>query len=155
MASLTRWTWVWVNSRSWWWTGRPGMLQFMRSQRVRHDWDTELNWIGTFQRKQWQPTPVLLPEKSHGRRSLAGYSPWGCEESDMTERLQFHFSLSCTREGNGNPLQGSCLENPRDRGSWWAAVYGVEQSQTGLKQLSSSSSSRCDFQWNIDIESPK
>ena len=58
----------------------------------------------------------------------------------MTERLHFHFSLSCTGEGNGNPLQCSCLENPRDGGAWWAAVYGVAQSQTGLKRLSSSSS---------------
>ena len=69
-----------------------------------------------------------------------GCSPWGLEELDMTERLPFHFSLSCIGEGNGNPLQCSCLENPRDRGAWWAAVYGVEQSRTQLKQLSSSSS---------------
>ena len=58
-----------------------------------------------------------------------------------TERLHFHFSLSCTGEGNGNPLQCSCLENPRDGGAWWAAVSGVAQSQTRLKRLSSSSSS--------------
>ena len=74
--------------------------------------------------------PVLLPGKSHGQRSLVGCSPWGHEESDMTERLHFHFSLSCTGEGNGNPLQCSCLENPRDDRAWWAAVYGVAQSQT-------------------------
>ena len=55
-----------------------------------------------------------------------------------TERLHFHFSLSCIGEGNGNPLQGSCLENPRDSGAWWGAVYGVAQSQTQLKHLSSS-----------------
>ena len=66
-------------------------------------------------------------------------SPWGREESDTTERLQFHFSLSCIGEGNGSPLQRSCLENPRDRGAWWAAVYGVAQSRTRLKRLSSSS----------------
>ena len=60
------------------------------------------------------------------------------EESDMTERLPFHFSLSLIGEGNGNPLQCSCLENPRDRGAWWAAIYGVAQSQTRLKWLSSS-----------------
>jgi len=54
-----------------------------------------------------------------------GCSPWGREESGMTERLHFHFSLSCIGEGNGNPLHCSCLENPRDGGSWWAAVYGV------------------------------
>ena len=89
-------------------------------------------------RRQWQPSPVLLPGKSHGRRSL-GVSPWGREESDTTEQL--HFSLSCTGEGNGNPLQCSCLENPRDGGAWWAAVYGVTQSRTRLKRLSSSSSS--------------
>ena len=59
----------------------------------------------------------------------------------MTERLHFHFSLSCIEEGNGNPLQCSCLENPRDGGAWWAAVYGVAQSQTRLKRLSSNSSS--------------
>ena len=71
-----------------------------------------------------------------------GCRPWGHEESDRTERLHFHFSLSCIGEGNGNPLQCSCLENPRDRGAWWAAIYGAAQSRTRLKQLSSSSSSR-------------
>ena len=65
-------------------------------------------------RSQWHPTPVLLPGKSHGRRSLVGCSPRGCWESDTTEQLHFHFSLSCIGEGNGNPLQCSCLENPRD-----------------------------------------
>ena len=89
----------------------------------------------------WQPTTVLLPGKSHGRRSLVGCSPQGCQESDTTERLHFHFSLSCIGEGNGNLLQCSCLENPRDGGAWWAAVYGVTQNRTRLKQLSSSSSS--------------
>ena len=91
-------------------------------------------------RRQWHPTPVLAPGKSHGQRSLVGCSPWGCWESDTTERLHFHFSLSCIGEGNGNPLQCSCLENPRDRGAWWAAMYGVAQSRTRLKWLSSSSS---------------
>ena len=71
MASWTRWTWVWVNSRRWWWTGRPGVLQFMGSQRVRHDWVTELNWL----------------KLSYG-------------------------------EGNGNPRQYFCLENPMDLGAW-------------------------------------
>ena len=91
-------------------------------------------------RRQWQPTPVLLPGKSHGWRSLVGCSPWDHWESDTTERLRFHFSFSCTGEGNGNPLQCSCLENPRDGRAWWAAVYGVAQSRTRLKRLSSSSS---------------
>ena len=63
-------------------------------------------------------------------------SPWGRYKSDTTERL--HFSLSCIGEGNGNPLQCSCLENPRDEETWWAAVYGVAQSRTWLKWLSSS-----------------
>ena len=67
-----------------------------------------------------------------------GCSPWGCKESDTTERLHFHFSFSCIGAGNGNPLQCSCLENPRDGGAWWAAVYGVTQSRTRLKRLSSS-----------------
>ena len=84
-------------------------------------------------RRKWQSTPVLMPGKSHGRRSLVGYSSWGHKESDTTERLPFHFSLSCIGEGNGNPLQCSCLENPRDGEAWWAAVYGVTQSQTRLK----------------------
>ena len=84
-------------------------------------------------RRQWHPTPVLLPGKSHGWRSLGGYSPWGRYEWDMTERLHFHLSLSHIGKGNGNPLQCSCLENPRDGGAWWATVYGVAQSQTQLK----------------------
>ena len=88
-------------------------------------------------RRQWHPTPVLLPGKSHGRKSLVGCSPWGRWELDATQWLHFHFSLLCIGEGNGNPLQCSCLENPRDSGAWWAAVYGVAQSRTRLKQLSS------------------
>ena len=75
-------------------------------------------------KEQWHPTPVLLPGESHGRRSLVGCSPWGRWGSDTTERLHFPFSLSCIGEGNGNPLQCSCLENPRDGVAWWAAVYG-------------------------------
>ena len=93
-----------------------------------------------FQRRQWHPTPVLLPGKSHGRRSLVGCSPWGLKESDTTERLHLHFSLSCIGEGNGNLPQYSCLENPRDGGAWWAPICGVAQSLTWLKRLSSSSS---------------
>ena len=96
-----------------------------------------------WRRRQRQPTPVLLPGKSHGRRSLVGCSPWGRYESDTTEWLHFHFSLSCIGEGNGNPLQCSCLESPRDGGTWWAAVYGVTQNWTWLKRLSTSSSRRC------------
>ena len=100
-----------------------------------------------WRRRQWHPTPVLLPGKSHGWRNLVGCSPCSCEESDTTERLHFHFSLSCIGGGNGNPLQCSCLENPRDCGAWWAAVYGVAQSRTRLKRLSSSSSTI----WEVPI----
>ena len=106
--------------------GREGIGIF-----IRH-----LLWA---RRRQWHPTPVLLPGKSHGWRSLEGCSPWGHWGSDTTERLPFYFSLSCTGEGNSNPLQCSCLENPREGGAWWAAISGVTQSWTRLKWLSSSS----------------
>ena len=95
--------------------------------------------VQIYGRRQWHPTPVLLPGKSHGRGSLVGCSPWGLEELDTTEQLHFPFSLSCFGEGNGNPLQCSCLENPTDGGAWWAAVYGIAQSRTWLTWLSSSS----------------
>ena len=89
-------------------------------------------------RRWWHPTPVLLPGKSHWQRSLVGCSPWGRKGLDTTERLHFHFSLSCIGEENGNLLQCSCLENPRDGGgASWAAVSGVTQSWTRLKWLSS------------------
>ena len=100
-------------------------------------WDLELSiWeVTAFSgEKAMAPHPVLLPGKSHGRRSLEGFSPWGRWGSDTTERLHFHFLLSCIREGNGNPLQCSCLENPRDGRAWWAAVCGVAQNRTWLKR---------------------
>ena len=88
----------------------------------RHGFDP---WVGKIPwRGKLHPTPVLLPGKSHGWRSLVGCSPWGREELDTTEQLHFHFSLSCIGEGNGNLLQCSCLENPRDRGAWWAVSMG-------------------------------
>ena len=94
---------------------------------------------GYWRRRQWHPTLVLLPGKSHGQRSLVDCSPWGRYKSDTTERLHFHFSLSCIGEGNGNPLQYSCLENPKDGRAWWAAIYGAAQSWTWRKRLNSSS----------------
>ena len=103
-----------------------------------HSWAGFNMFACTRWRRQWQPTPVLLPGDSHGWRSLVGCSPWGREESNTTERLHFHFSLSYTGEGNGTPLQCSLLENPRDRGAWWAAVSRVAQSWTWLKRPSSS-----------------
>ena len=88
--------------------------------------------INISRRRQWHPTPVLLPGKSHGRRSLEGCSPWGRWGSDMTERLHFHFSLSCTGEGNGNPLQCSCLENPRDGGAWSMGSHKIGHNWSDL-----------------------
>ena len=98
-----------------------------RKCKLKQQLDTTIHLL---QRRQWHPTPGLLPGKSHGRRSLVGCSPWGHKESDTTEQLHFHLSLSCIGEGNGNPLQCSCLENPRDGGASWATVYGVAQSDT-------------------------
>ena len=108
-----------------------------------------------FQRRQWHPTPVLLPRKSHGWRSLEGCSPWGPWGLDTTERLNFPFSLSCIGEGNGNPLQCSCLENPRDGGARWAAVYGVAQSRTRLKWLSSMELFKCVHVQELRSKIPK
>ena len=102
-----------------------------------------------FRRRQWHPTPVLLPGESHGQRSLVGCRPWGCEESETTERLHFHFSVPCIGEENGNPLQCSSLENPRDGAAWWAAVYGVAQSQTRLKRLSSIINPTRQMRWYV------
>jgi len=115
-------------------------------------WVFSVFWIlAPYQRRQWHPTPVVLPGKSHGLRSLVGCSPLGCKELGTTERFHFHFSLSCIGEGNGNPLQYSCLENPRDGGAWWAAIYGVAQSWTRLQRRSSSSSSTLSDIWFANI----
>src|SRR5574337_606718 len=124
------------------WTEEPGRLQSMGSLRVRQDWATSL-LLFTFLlwRRKWQPTPVFLPGESQGWGSLVGCHLWGRTESGTTERLHFHISLSCIGGGHGNPLQCSCLENPRDCGAWWAAVHGVTQTRTRLKRLRSSSSS--------------
>ena len=104
------------------------MVSIQRCKLKFYNRVVRLGW-----KRQWHRTPVLLPGKSHGRKSLEGCSPWGRWGSDMTERFHFHFSLSCIGEGNGNPLQCSCLENPRDGGAWWAAVFGIAQSRTRLK----------------------
>ena len=126
------------------WTAEPGRLQSMGSLRVGHDWATLLS-LFTFMhwRRQWHPTPVLLPGKSRGRRSLVGCSPWGRSESDTTERLSdftFIFHLHALEKEMATHSSVLALENPRDGRAWWAAVYGVTQSRTQLKRLSSSSS---------------
>ena len=102
---------------------------------IFHKWKlSSFKW-----RRQWHPTPVLLPGKSHGCRSLVGCSPWGCwvRHNWVTSLSLFTF-MHWRRKWQ---LQCSCLENPRDGGAWWAAVYGVTQSRTQLKWLSNSSSS--------------
>ena len=128
-------------SSYWWGSGEHSLAYDLKLHHFLVVFSLSISlvlWVNT-RRRRWHPTPVLLPGKSHGQRSLVGCSPWGREESDTTEGLHFHFSLSCIEEGNGKPLQCSCLENPRDGGAWWAAVYGVAQSRTRLKWLSSSS----------------
>ena len=148
-------TYYWFSSeidRKWWGSIYSGTYSSSKNLhwRFKEQDFSNLLWKSNFvwfwlchRRRQWRPTPVLLPGKSHGWRSLVGCNPWGRKESDTTERLHFHFSLFMHWRRNGNPLQCSCLENPRDGGAWWAAVYGVVQSQTRLKRLSSSSSRLC------------
>ena len=92
--------------------------------------------------KAMAPHSSTLAWKIPWMEELGRLQSMGSLESDTTERLHFHFSFSCIGEGNGNPLQCSCLENPRDGAAWWAAVSGVAQSWTQLKRLSSSSCSR-------------
>ena len=105
-----------------------GLIALHLTSKCRMSTLWPIGWVSLQkQKRRWHPTPVFLPGKFHVRRSLVGCSPWGRSESDTTERLPFHFSLSCIGEGNGNPLQCSCLENPRDRAAWWAAVYGVHR----------------------------
>ena len=157
MASPTRCTWIWVNSRSWWWTGRPGVLRFMGLQRVGHDWATELHWTEVCVSEDYRMTSrIWCHLTSNPEKAMAPYSSilaWKIPWTEEPGRLQSMGSLgvrhdwvtslslfiSCIGEGNGNPLQCSCLENLRDGGAWWAAVSGVAQSRTWLKQLSSSS----------------
>ena len=128
-------------------SGKEPACQSGRPKRRGFDpWVWEIPW-----RRAWQLTPVFLPGESHGQRSLVGYSPWGCTESDMAEvtwhactspmnSLEIFFSSG---EGNGTPLQCSCLENPMDGGAWWAAVYGVAKSQTQLSNFTFTFSLSC------------
>ena len=97
---------VWILAES------SDQLHQFGNQSLPMEFTYLLIFIHLFWRRRWHPTPVLLPGKSHRWRSLVGCRPWGHEESDTTERLQFHFSLSCIGEGNGNPLQCSCWRIP-------------------------------------------
>ena len=112
MASQTRWTWVWVSSRSWRWTGKPGVLQCMGSQTVEHDWATELNWT------------EQEPAYQFRRCKRQGFDPCLGRSSGKV---------------NAYPLQYSCLQSLMDREDCWPIVHGVTKSQTQLKSLSSSS----------------
>ena len=123
MASLTRWTWVWVNSGRWWWTGRPGVLRFMGSQRVRHDWATELNWT-ELNILFWASLMVQMGKKSVCSARDLGWIP-GLGRFPG--------------EGDGYPLQYSCLQNSMDKGDWWAIVHGVTKSWTQLSNQHSRS----------------
>ena len=123
-------------------TEEPGGLQSIGSQTVGHNWARTTLWgiLANYQEKAMATHSSTLAWKIPWTEEPHMRSPWGSEKSDMTERLHFHFSLSCIGEGNGNPLQCSRLENPRDGWAWWAAIYGVSQSWTRLKWLGSSSS---------------
>ena len=135
------------DAQQWW--------QILRGHGVDNGYELrERGWLDIL---KGAPTGVAprssrLPGESQGWRSLVGCSPRGRQEWDMTQQLHFHFSLSCTGEGNGSPLQCSCLENPRDGGAWWAAVYGVAQSRKRLKRLSSSSSSSSPSYHQINVK---
>ena len=106
------------------------------AQTVKHlstvleTWARSLGWEDSLEKEMATHSSTLALKIPWMEELGAGYYPWGCKESGTTEQLHFHFSLSRIGEGNGNPLQCSCLENPRDGGAWWAAVYGVAQSRT-------------------------
>ena len=136
MISPTQWTWVWVHSRSWWWTGRPGVLQSMGSQRVRHDWATELNWQGSSIQDETESFQCGDLHNITGNTLGVGVVPGGSVVKNLSANAGDTGSIPGSgrfpREGNGNPLQYSCLGNPMDRGALWATVHGVTESRTGL-----------------------
>ena len=144
MASATR-SWVWVSSGSWWWTGKSGMLQSMGSQRIRHDWVTELSW------KTGRNTYVISMYVFFCVSCDHVLCVWSYRCASVVcmyisvyaqvVYVKFVCAYVYTSEkAMAPPLHYSCLENPRDGGAWWAAIYGVAQSRTPLKLLSSSSS---------------
>ena len=130
-SSILAWSHM---DRGAWWAAVHGVTQSRTQLRCLASC---MHW-----RRKWQPTPVFLLGESQGRRRLVGCHLWGHTESDTAEMLSMHARIG---EGNGSPLQCSCLENPRDGGDWWAVICGVTQSQTRLKQFSSSSSSIFSF----------
>ena len=132
------------------WMQEPGGLQSMGSLRVGHDWVTSLS-LFTFMhwRRKWQPTPSILAWRIPGTEEPSGLPSMGSHRVGHDWATSLSLSLSCIGEGNGNPLQCSCLENPRDGGAWWAAVSGVAQSRTRLKWLSSSFSSSNIKPWGL------
>ena len=121
------------------WMEEPGGLQSMESLRLGHDRAISLSLLTFMHRKRkWQPTPVFLPGESLGRGSLVGYRLWGRTESDTTEvtqQQQQQQQHKSNGEGNGTPLQDSCLENPMDAGAWKAAVHGVAEGQAQLNDF--------------------
>ena len=118
------------------WVEEPSRLQSMGSLRIGHNWVTSLS-LFTFMhwRRKWQPTTLFLPGESQGRGSLVGCRLWGCTESDMTERLHFHFSLSCIGEGKWHSTPVLLPGKSMDGGAWWAAVHGVAKSRTWLSNF--------------------
>ena len=126
MASPTRWTWVWVNSGRWWWTGKPGVLRFMGSQRVGHDWATELNWTNSQMSFSW------IRDRNY---SGLGFGLLTSAIRALSHLSQIASCLITLIEGNGTPLQYSCLENLMDGGAWCAAVHGVARSWTQLSDF--------------------
>ena len=119
MASPTQWTWVWVNSGSWWWRGRPGMPQSMGSQRVRHDWVTELNWTEL-------PRVSFVAQIVKNQPAMQETWVWSLGWEDPRK-------IPWRREQY--PLLYSCLQNFMDIGAWWATVHGVAKSWTGLSDF--------------------
>ena len=147
-GSSTWWTWVWTSSRSWWWTGKSGVLQSLGLQTVRYDWATELNW-DVFLEISWffyNPTDVCNLFSGSSAFSKSTLNLWKFLVHVLLklhmENFEHDFAsvwgkCNCVVvwtffEGNGNPLQYSCLEDPMDSGAWWATVHGVSKSQTQL-----------------------
>ena len=123
------------------WTEEPGRLQSIGSLSLTRLSDFTFTFHFHALEKAMATHSSVLAWKIPWTEDPGGLLSMGSLRVGTTEQLHFHFSLSCIGEGNGNPLQCSCLENPRDGGAWWAALYGVAQSRTRLKRLSSSSSS--------------